>query len=203
MLVFIDESGDPGFKVDKGATPVFVAVMVIFRNGEDAAATQKAIAESEARRLHKPEFKFNKCDDRVRDAFFTVVRNCPFSVRAIVVRKDLIHSNRLKSNKESFYEYFVKQMMQFDNGMLKDAQVIIDGSGDRAFRRNLNAALRRRPGSGIIKDVRFKNSSTDLLVQLADMCAGAIARSYRKDRSQPARWRKMLALRINDVWDFK
>jgi hypothetical protein len=30
MLVFIDESGDPGFKLDGGSSPVFVAAMVIF-----------------------------------------------------------------------------------------------------------------------------------------------------------------------------
>lgn len=203
MLVFIDESGDPGFKTEKGATPIFVAVMVIFANGEDAAATQAAIEASEARRLHKPEFKFSKCDDRVRDVFFGAVRNCPFRVRAIVVRKELIYSARLKADKESFYEYFVKQMMRFDDGVLKDAQVIIDGSGDREFRRNLNTALRRRLGSGVIREVRFKNSSRDVLVQLADMCAGAIARSYRKDRAEPYRWRRMLGPRLNDVWDFE
>ena len=30
MLVFIDESGDPGFKIEKGSSPVFVTAMVIF-----------------------------------------------------------------------------------------------------------------------------------------------------------------------------
>lgn len=52
------------------------------------------------------------------------------------------------------------------------------------------------------RDVRFKDSKSDVLVQLADMCAGAIARSYRKDRAERERWRKMLAPRIDDVWEF-
>ena len=38
MLVFIDESGDPGFKVDKGSTLVFAVAMVIITDG--AAASQ-------------------------------------------------------------------------------------------------------------------------------------------------------------------
>ena len=29
MLVFIDDSGDPGFKLDRGSTPVFVIACVI------------------------------------------------------------------------------------------------------------------------------------------------------------------------------
>ena len=93
--------------------------------------------------------------------------------------------------------------MRYDNGVLFDARVIIDGSGDREFRRNLGAALRTRHEQGRIKDVRFKNSESDSLLQLADMCVGAIARSYRRDRDRPDRWRKMLGRRINDVWEFE
>jgi hypothetical protein len=47
MLVFIDESGDPGFKLDRGATPVFVGTMVIFTASVDAAASMR---QAEARR---------------------------------------------------------------------------------------------------------------------------------------------------------
>lgn len=203
MLVFIDESGDPGFKVDKGATPIFVAAMVIFNSDEEARRTQEVIERSEARRLHKPEFKFSKCSDDIRDAFCAAVVSCPFLIRAIVVRKELIYSNRLKADKERFYDFFVRQMMTWDGGTLNNARVVIDGSGDREFRQNLNAGLRGKLGQGIIRDVRFKDSRHDVLVQLADMCAGAIARSYRKGRDNPNRWRAMLRPRINDVWDFR
>jgi hypothetical protein len=30
QLVFIDDSGDPGFKIKKGSSPVFVIALVIF-----------------------------------------------------------------------------------------------------------------------------------------------------------------------------
>lgn len=40
-------------------------------------------------------------------------------------------------------------------------------------------------------------------ILLADMAAGAIARSYRTDERKDAdRWRKMLAGKIEDVWEF-
>jgi hypothetical protein len=203
MLVFIDESGDPGFKLEKGASPVFVAAMVVFERDGDAAATQSAIEQGEARRIHRPEFKFNKCSDAVRDLFFQDIAGCRFKVRAIVVRKEGIYSARLRTEKESFYAYFVKAMLRYDGDLLKGARVVIDGSGDRAFRQNLGAAFRKRLRPGMIKDVRFKNSRSDILVQLADMCAGAVARSYRSDRPQHDRWRKMLARKLDDVWEFK
>src|SRR5262249_4115055 len=100
-----------------------------------------------------------------------------------------------------FYRFFVRQMMTYDNGALAGAKVTIDGSGDREFRQMLTASLRRQLGKKLQR-IRFSNSRSDPLVQLADMCAGAISRSYRKDRDDASRWRKMLAPRLNDVWDF-
>jgi len=92
--------------------------------------------------------------------------------------------------------------MTHDDGLLADAEVVIDGSGDRAFRRNLGSSLRRQVGERV-QGIRFSNSRNDPLVQLADMCVGAIARSYRSDRKDAWRWRAMLEPRIRDVWNFR
>lgn len=105
--------------------------MVVFTSAEDAQRTAEVMEASEARRLHKPEFKFSKCCDDVRDAFFGAVKHCRFTVRAIVVKKEVIYSARLKTDKERFYEFFVRQMMTWDGGILENARVVIDGSGDR------------------------------------------------------------------------
>jgi hypothetical protein len=52
--------------------------------------------------------------------------------------------------------------------------------------------------------VKFAESHRNNLIQLADMVAGAIARSYRKDdRNEHDRWRKMLGSKIQNVWDFR
>lgn len=80
MLVLIDESGDAGFKITRGSTPFFVVVMVIFRDLAEAERTSNAIAEARDRLRVKPEFKFNKCSNIVRDGFFSAVR--PFTFQA-------------------------------------------------------------------------------------------------------------------------
>jgi Protein of unknown function (DUF3800) len=202
MLVFIDESGDSGFMVERGSAPIFVAAMTIFEDGAAARATEQVIRAAKERLRVRPEFKFNKSSRRVRDEFFHAVRDCRFIVRAIVVRKEVIYSPNLKTDKEAFYRFFIRQRMAHDGGMLAGARVVIDGSGDREFKRMLKASLRRQVGARL-KEVRFAKSENDLLVQLADMCAGAIARSYRADRSDASRWRQLLGPRINDVWDFR
>ena len=125
MLVFIDESGDPGFKVARGSTPIFAVAMVIFENGEAAQATERVIKEAQVRLNVYPEFKFNKSRNHVRDGFFQAVRDCPFIVRAIVVRKEVINSPHLMTDKEDFYRFFVRQMLTHESGILKDARIVI------------------------------------------------------------------------------
>jgi hypothetical protein len=203
MLVFIDESGDPGFKVAKGSTPVFALAMVLFDDEAEAQRTQSIIADGLTSLRVKPEFKFNKCSNPRRDGFFELIGGCRFKVRAIVVEKSLIWSERLRSDSEDFYRFFLKSMLKFDNDVLQGARVIIDGSGDRAFKEKLSTSLRRHTAPGAVRQVKMRDSRSEPLVQLADMCVGAIARSYRKDREDAGRWLNMLRPKIDDIWEFK
>lgn len=204
MLVLIDESGDPGFKIARGSTPHFVVAMVVFRDLKQAEATSKVIETARAQLRVKPEFKFNKCSHMARDGFFEAIQPCSFAVRALVVDKASIYSDSLREDKERFYNYFVKLLLEHDNGVLQGARIKIDGSGDREFKQELERYLRQQCQAGKIASVKFSESHRDNLIQLADMAAGAIARSYRDgDRKHADRWRKMLAQKIEDVWDFR
>lgn len=201
MFVFIDESGDPGFKLDRGSTPIFAAAMVVFESRDAARDTEAVIRQALVDLRAHPEFKFNKSRDQVRDGFFAAVSGCDFCVRAIVVRKEIIHSDRLRTEKEEFYRFFVKNMVKHDGGLLHDAKVVIDGSGERVFRQDLERHLKRHADGGI-KSVKFADSRRDPLVQLADMAVGAVSRSYRTDRKNPDRWRLQLGRKLHDVWEF-
>jgi hypothetical protein len=203
VLVFIDESGDSGFRLDKGSTPVFAVALAAFGTHDEAGRCDAIIRETLEALKVKPEFKFSKAHGKVRDAFFGAVLGCDFRVRALVVQKELIRSGRLRSRKDEFYQFFVKTMLKFDDGLLQNARIVIDGSGERTFRRDLKNHLVRHTAPGAIRDVRLKSSHGDPLVQLADMCVGAVARSYRDDRTDPHRWRDMLKPKLDDVWEFR
>jgi hypothetical protein len=203
MLVFIDESGDPGFKIVAGSTPVFALAMIIFDDHAEGARTQAVVARARRRLGVKPEFRFNKCRADLRDQFFEAISDCRFRVRAIVIQKNLIWSHRLRSDVDSFYRFFLKSMMKFDDASLNHATVIIDGSGAREFKRNLSTYLHRHARGGATRKIKLRKSRAEPLLQLADMCAGAIARSYRTDRADSGRWRSALGSKIEDVWEFK
>lgn len=153
----------------------------------------------------RPEFKFNKSSNSVRDRFFEGIADCEFQTRAVVVQKELIYSPALRDVPESFYKFFVRMMMQHDGGVLNDAKVVIDGSGDRLFKRQFKTYLRKHIEAGRVRKWELKDSVRDPLLQLADMAAGCVARSYRLERRNALRWRDVLARngQLQNVWEFK
>ena len=204
MLIFIDESGDPGFKLARGSTSHFVVAMVIFDKNEDAELTSEVIKNALIDLKIKPEFKFSKSRDGIRDEFFNKIKHCKFRVRALVVDKKKIYSPNLRENDEKFYNYFVKQLINFDEIKLNNASIKIDGSGDREFKNELLRYLRSQIKPNLTFKVKFVDSQKDALIQLADMVAGAIYRSYPNDSRQTNRsWRKAISDKIDNIWDFK
>lgn len=205
MYVFIDESGDPGFKMAKGSSPIFVTTMVIFDHAEAAGEAQQMVEALRRDLSIRPEWKFNKCSEDYRDRFFDRLSAATFRTRSIVVQKELIYSEALRAVKESFYKFFIRQMIEHDGGALVNADVVIDGSGDRTFKKQFSSYLRRNLRDGCMKELRLRDSKKDPLLQLADMCAGAVARSYRTERKNADRWRTMLqrADQLDNVWEFK
>jgi hypothetical protein len=202
VLVLIDESGCPGFKLATGSTACFVLAMVRFMDFTEAEQASRAIGDARERLGVKPEFKFNKCKNDMRDAFFDAVEPFQFNVRAIVVEKNKIHSYHLRSRADQFYNFFVRCMLT--HGSLKGARIKIDGSGGRKFKQAMNSYLRRMLAPEEIHSFKFVNSRSDNLVQLADMCAGAIARSYRASyRSNANRWQRRLSPKIENIWPFR
>jgi hypothetical protein len=203
LLVCIDESGCSGFKA--GSTPCFVIAMVIFHDFAEAEKTSATIARVRERLRVKPEFRFSKCSDDVRTQFFAFLSDHHFKVRALIVEKGHVYSPYLRSESEAFYSFFLKLLMKNNEHAIKGASVKIDGSGDRKFKRALFAYLRKQLNAGTIKKLKFVNSKSDNLVQLADMVVVALARSCegREGRKADARWRQMIRRQLENVWNFR
>lgn len=208
MLVFIDDSGDPGFKFDKGSSRYFVIACLIFQDELEALKVKVAIKDLR-RELKFPdniEFKFFKSRSITKFAFLKAINKFDFNVRAIVVNKSIIRSNELKNNKNSFYSYIIKMVLQHSNGDILDAKIRIDGSGDRIFRKNFLTYLRKQLNSGqkrLVRNCKLLDSKSDELIQVADMIAGSIRRSYEGTKSDAQEYKKIIKKHITDEWTFQ
>lgn len=208
MLVFLDDSGDPGFKLDRGSTSHFVIAMVIFDDELEAEKTAVAIKELK-RKLgfsEHMEFRFFKNSKDVRIKFMEAIKKFNFRVRCLIVDKEKIYSNELRNNKNSFYAYFIKEVLKHSNNTILDAKLRLDGSGDRIFRKNFFTYLRRELNSEerkIMHNCRMVDSKSNVLVQMADMVAGSLNRAENMRKKDRQIYKSIIISHIEDVWSFK
>lgn len=207
MLIFIDESGDTGFKVQKGSSVHFVISLVIFDDDLDAEETAVKIKrfKKSLNKSEKFEFKFNKCNKDLRTKFLNEVKNCNFRIRSIVLNKDVLYSKNLRERKELFYNFALKNVIEYNSGTIKNAKIRLDGRGERIFRQQLSLYLRKYLNSKtktVMKNLRFRDSKDDVLIQLADMVAGSLRRYYDQINSDWSVYWKIIKLKSEDVWEF-
>ena len=181
MLVFIDESGDTGLKIEKGSSRYFVVALISFEENDEALACDQRI-ELLKHELKLPkgfEFRFSKLRKEQRIKFFEAVLPYSFFYFAVVINKDpdRLYGDGFKI-KESFYKYTCSLVFENAKPYLKDAIIIIDGSGSREFKRQFKTYLRKKIGTSIVKKVKIQSSHNNNLIQLADMVAGAIHRNF-------------------------
>jgi hypothetical protein len=200
MLVFIDESGDPGLKIGGGSTDYFIVTLAAFEENEEALATDRRI-QLLKRELNFPpefEFHFNKVKGAYREAFLSAVAGFGWFYFSIVINKRKLTGAGFKF-KESFYKYACGLVFENAKPYLDNATVVIDGSGSREFRRELGTYLRKRINdkkgdSRFIGKIKVQDSQSNNLLQLADMVCGAVARSYsQKDDAET--YRRLIAHR--------
>lgn len=178
MLVFVDESGDAGLKLESGSSKYFVVTLVVFEEDEEAEALDKRIdlLRHELRLSPSYEFKFNKSNKDIRKQFLRTVLPYNFFYFAIVINKRNLLGEGFKY-KESFYKYTSSLVFQNAKPYLHQAKVIIDVSGSKDFRRQLGSYLRKKINGGYIKKIKLQESTRNNLLQLVDMVSGSILRS--------------------------
>lgn len=208
QLVFIDDSGDPGFKTDRGSSSHFVIACVIFDDpldAEEAALTIKKFRRDLGWRPDR-EFKFNKTKKPIIKDLLQSVCTTHFRVRAICIDKSLIRSLELKNKQDSFYNYAIKEVLSKSNN-LHMASIRLDGHSGREYKKSAITYLRREVNarSNKIKKVKFVDSKTDNLIQLADLVAGSILRSTQAGKSDSREYLDIITQkgRIDDVWNFR
>lgn len=201
MLVFIDESGDPGLKIEKGSSRFFTVALIIFEDRNEALACDQRIGllKRELGWRANSEFHFKRNSDVVRRAFLRAVAPYNFFYYGIVINK---HPRKLWGegfhNKKSFYKYACGLVFQNAKEKLENSIVVIDKSGNLDFRRQLVKYLRKKMNEEdkkLIKKVKMQRSSGNNLLQLADYAAGVINRSVQKRKKYAEEYRKIIAHR--------
>jgi hypothetical protein len=203
MFVYLDESGDTGFKFRQGSSRYFVITLLLvsdpipFHGAVDQLRESLGFAPGN-------EFKWVNSADDVRWAFLRMLRRQDFTARALVIDKTLMTSSHMHK-RETFYNFLVKMVLKYDSGTIRDATLVVDESfrGKRS-KQNLTAYLRRelntRPQERRISEVRYHKSHADNLIQAADMLSGAVYTRYHRGDDQ---YLEFIRVKISDVWEWR
>lgn len=206
QLIFIDDAGDPGFKFEQGSSTHFVIACVIFDDhliAEEVSLVIKKFRRSLGWADHC-EFKFNKTNKKHVRKLLSTVSVYDFRIRAICIDKALIRSSELRSNQESFYNYAIRQVLSKTPG-LHDADVRLDGHAGRKYKQGAQKYFKQMLNNKDdikIKRIRFVDSRSDSLIQLADLAAGSILRT-KSGKTDAMEYKNCLNKRIEDIWHFK
>lgn len=185
----MDESGDAGGNIRKGASSHFVLAMV--------ETIEPEHLREELRRLRTAlglpaAFEFRYHDTRkisIRAAFFVLLRSLDLRVRAAIVHKSKLPEEARRWGEQEMYEYAVGELVKHSSvDELSEAILVIDGERKQRFvqklRQHLSKIGREQKRGRIFKAIVLKESKREDGLQFADMVAGVIAE--RTDHGESA-----------------
>ncbi len=180
MLVFIDESGDPGRSIAQGSSRFFVLAIVMFEDHDEATRCEQAIAAlAEQLGRRQQEFRFSKDSHQTRWRFLNAVRPSRFTFHAVVLDKQRSWP-RDHEIPASLYEWACGMALRAASDGWSDATVLLDSIGDRRSQRERQRRLRDDVvavrGPGALKRLTTARSHSQRLLQLADYVAGIVMR---------------------------
>jgi hypothetical protein len=198
MFVYLDESGDTGFKFDRGSSRYFVVTLLLVDDPVPLHAAIERLRDA-LRYSRNVEFKFSKSSERVRREFLAAISPEKFEVRALIVDKQQLAREQLR-DKETFYNLFVRLVLDYDFGSIREAILILDESvRSKRAKEGLRTYLRRmlslNETAPKLSKIIYHRSHTDYLLQVSDMVCGAIYAAYNKGDGS---YRQMFAKHIAD-----
>lgn len=178
MIIFIDESGDPGFKTEKDSSLFLVISLLIFDKEEDSVRTSQVIEayRKKIKYASSYEFKFRKTRKKIIVGLLESVKHCKFRIRSIILDKSQVKLGKGINNKTLYYGLLIIALEKCLDSQ-QDIKVRLDGIAERELRNAWRTYLRNHLKERVI-DFKLVDSKNDSLIQLADIIVGSTGRSY-------------------------
>lgn len=183
--LWADESGDSGFKFNRGSS-VHMVVAVVYMVASDASTISEAITNMKTK-LGLPlefEFKFSRTSNKFREEFFDALLRHKWEYKAIVVNKRRLRAPALTGHPHQLYCELVRRLLYDNDPPLAKAVLTIDEAVAKIHYREFNAVLKQYVSKNTVRKIRQVKSNKEQMIQLTDMIAGSIFRKYEKNDSR-------------------
>ncbi len=181
-VIFVDESGDTGFKFERGSSRYLVACLVGFDSEEQYKASSDSLDALRVRwgRDEDHEFHFSALNRRRKLEALEATLAGEFWVYSFVLNKAQLWDGALRQ-KHHMYQRAVSWLLE--NAILKmpKSDLVFDRCGNRDFYAAIQSHIHHacqqarldHPKSFVAMDSRKSNG-----LQIADLVAGSVARIY-------------------------
>lgn len=202
QLIFIDDSGDPGFK--SVSSDNFVMAAALFIDPKNAESVMREIGSyrKELGWRYNHDFKFTKNPKNIVMELLKRVNQYDFRVYAVYI--DKVDFRKITPgmvpffDKERLYNWMIKELLR--EMPIKTAKITIDGRSSKQNMRNTKTYLRREiSGDGVKVDIKFEDSTRADLLQLADIIAGSVNRSLQTNKTDTKKYISMLGSKIAKI----
>jgi len=176
QLVFIDDSGDPGFT--KASSSNFVMAAALFMDQDVARRLSERIPQFHEQLgwREEYEFKFTKIRKDIITQLLRLVAEYDFEIYAVYNEKESFFNKKVITN-EKLYNWTIKELLL--TMPLNEPKIKIDGRSSKRNMQKTATYLRQEALHYNLRKLQigFEDSSKNNLIQLADLIAGSINRS--------------------------
>ena len=201
QLVFIDDSGDPGFKIGASSS-TFVMAGAIFIDPAVASLVNKAISEYRRSLGWKDEheFKFRTASKDVKLELLKIVCRYDFDIYAVYIRKADFPNMAKIADSSKLYNWAAIELLKIMP--LDEAVIKMDGKYTKQYKLRVKSYMRQElnsPGRKRIEKFNTSDSRRDNLIQLADIVVGSINRSLQNDKTDSEDYIRIIRKKIIEL----
>jgi hypothetical protein len=204
MKIFIDESGDPGFRIEEGSSRFFIVALIIFEDDSevDRARTALVNLKKEWKKKETFEFKFSKMSIKERQNVLKAAMQAKFKIRAVIFDKVRMNTLQIEHFKKNYYQYAIRSLLEHHDCTIQGSEIKIDSFGESYYRDNLKKYFNKHLCSSpdeTNKHLVFQDSKFDVLIQLADVVAGSLRKSFDKSTDDSQLYRDVFSDYEEDI----
>ena len=202
-FVFVDDSGDPGFKKSSSSHFIIAAVLLLDEDSKQLLDDAITLFRRNLGWHELDEFKFKTTNKKTLLKLIDFVKPFDFSAYAMVLDKSKIDPKDLPKNKASLYYYTIKELLLKLN--LANPVITIDGRAGKQYTKEIRTYIRQSLREKGVENSRIfiVDSRKNALIQLTDIVAGAVSRSYRTDKTDAQAYKKALGDKIVKIYEMK
>jgi Protein of unknown function (DUF3800) len=177
---FIDESGNHSLNTDKEGTSKYFIVLAILVRVDVLEELRNEIEALRVKYFKNSEIKSNKLSDDRREKIFNDLSEIDFKFYAVAVNKQAIKKDSGLRYHKSFIKYANNRLYESLLSNFSDITIRADGHGNAEFIESFKKYIENKNYPDLFSESNLEivNSEDEILVQLADLIVGTLAKLY-------------------------